>query len=68
MGDWCNCQFSWCGDAQYRAASQSVKFGVAVQLDFRVLGEESLKSAILEVLTNPSYAKNAKKISQNFQE
>lgn len=53
---------------QKRSASKSVFLGVAVQLDFRTLNKRQLKSAILEILRNPKYTRNAKKISRDFQD
>jgi glucuronosyltransferase len=53
---------------QKQCVRKSVRLGIAVEIDFRDLSVQNLKTAILTVLENPSYAKNAKKISNLFQD
>lgn len=53
---------------QYRTVDKSVRMGVAIKLDIATLKVENFKSAIIEVLENPKYTENAKKISKIFQD
>lgn len=53
---------------QYRTVDKSVRKGVAIQLDIATLEVDNFKSAILEVLENPKYTENARKISKLFQD
>ena len=53
---------------QHRNLHKSVSNGVAVKVEFQTLTTEKLKSAINEVLRNPSYAKNMKLRSLRFKD
>lgn len=44
------------------------QFGFAVQVDFSTISEETLGNAINEVLDNPKYSINVKKLSKRFRD
>ena len=49
-------------------ASRASELGAAISLDKDKLTPEMLKSSVKEVLTNPSYLENIKKISNSFKQ
>lgn len=53
---------------QYRTVDKSVRMGVAIKLEIGTLKADNFKSAILEVLENPKYTENARKVSRIFQD
>lgn len=53
------------GDQHFNVA-QAVKNGLGVRLDFGNLTEESITAAIDEVLSEPSYEENAKRLGRLF--
>lgn len=53
---------------QKRTAAKSVFYEVGVSLDFRTINKKDFTAAILEILENPKYSRNAQKISRDFQD
>lgn len=53
---------------QYRTVDKSVRMGVAIKLEIGTLKADNFKSAIMEVLENPKFTENARKISRIFQD
>lgn len=53
---------------QKQCIRKSVRLGIAVEIDFRELSVEILRTAISTVLEDPKYSENAKKISKIFQD
>lgn len=53
---------------QYRTVDKSVRMGVAIRLEIATLEAINFKNAIMEVLENPKYTENARKISRIFQD
>ena len=53
---------------QRQSASKIVRIGVAVELDFRTLKVENFKKAILKVLEDQSFTKNAENVSKRFKD
>lgn len=53
---------------QHRNLGKSIMKGIAVKVDFRELSPKIFKSAIMEVLDNPTYYENAQKISKLFKD
>lgn len=53
---------------QYFNVAQAVRNGFAVKVDFHNISEESISTAITEILTNPTFEENAQKLSQLFKD
>ena len=53
---------------QHRNLEKLMKIGVGVYIDFRTLKADNFKAKLLEVLEEPSFFQNARKISKRFQD
>lgn len=53
---------------QYFNVAQAVRNGLGVKIDFHNITEESVSSAIVDVLTNPVFTENAENLSLLFRD